>query len=115
MFNSFFREIYDFRTDGFHTLNICNQPVQFVKFYIKGRSFGYNMIRKMLGSISEVLMFDLPVDTLKQCFDPKIKKHIAKVPSEGLILWRASYEDYNNRILMKAKEHENKPYIRLSE
>ena len=68
-----------------------------VRFSITGNSFAYNQIRKMLSSLVEVASMGGDIEVLKKSFDSKVMKHNNNVPAQGLILWRAYYDEYNSR------------------
>ena len=68
-----------------------------VRFSIIGNSFAYNQIRKMLSSLVEVASLGGDIEVLKKSFDSKVMKHNNNAPAQGLILWRAYYDEYNER------------------
>ena len=52
----------------------------------------------MISSVVEVAALGGSLDILEQCFDPKLSKHNNNAPSQGLVLWRANYEEYNAKV-----------------
>ncbi len=70
-----------------------------VKFTIRAESFGYNMIRNMVGQLIESSFFGRNLDEsqeiIKKSLDTQFKKVIVKAPAQGLILVDTSYETYN--------------------
>jgi tRNA pseudouridine38-40 synthase len=47
--------------------------IEFVRVYLKGQSFLYNQIRKMMGAILKIISFGLPESYLELCFNEEIK------------------------------------------
>jgi tRNA pseudouridine(38-40) synthase len=90
---SYFRTVTEFKAEGIQ--EIMSQ--QMVRFSITGNSFAYNQIRKMLSSLVEVASMGGDIEVLKKSFDSKVMKHNNNVPAQGLILWRAYYDEYNSR------------------
>ena len=87
-FNSYFRQVHEFTID--HTENIGN--IQMVRFYIRGQSFGYNMIKKMIAAVSEVACMGGSMEVLEQTFDKKVKRQTNNAPSQGIILYKANFK-----------------------
>jgi len=86
-FNSYKRTILKFEADALKTVD----RMQLVRFTLVGQSFGYNQIRKMISAVVETQALGGDIELLKRSFDPKVKKHFNNAPSQGLMLWNASY------------------------
>ena len=86
-FNSYKRTLLSFQADEIKTVG----SLQMVRFTLVGQSFGYNQIRKMVSAVVETEALGGDLEILKRSFDPKVKKHFNNAPSQGLILWSASY------------------------
>ena len=52
----------------------------------------------MISSVVEVAGLGGNIEVLKQSFDSKVMKHNNNVPAQGLILWRAYFDEYNARV-----------------
>eukprot|EP01022_Parablepharisma_sp_SALTPOND_P015777 TRINITY_DN2259_c0_g3_i1.p2 TRINITY_DN2259_c0_g3~~TRINITY_DN2259_c0_g3_i1.p2 ORF type:complete len:439 (+),score=51.73 TRINITY_DN2259_c0_g3_i1:145-1317(+) len=76
------------------------EGVEFIEFFIKGQSFLYNHIRKMIGMIIHVLRKNLPIEVIDNSFqDNWFITPLA--PGNGLMLKRVCYDRYNK---VKGKE-----------
>lgn len=98
-FNSYKRTIQEFRIDSHRDVKINEQlSMQLVRFTLTGNSFGYNQIRKMVSSVAEVAALGGSMDILRKSFDPKVMKHNNNAPSQGLMLWSANFDRYNEKL-----------------
>ena len=71
------------------------KAIEFVKFYLKGQSFLYNQIRKMIGSIVQVIHGSLDGEHhMKNSFSNN-GVLIALSPGDGLMLEKVAYDKYN--------------------
>ena len=71
------------------------KAIEFVKFYLKGQSFLYNQIRKMIGSIIQVIHGDLDAEhQMKNSFSAN-GCLVALSPGDGLMLEKVAYDKYN--------------------
>lgn len=71
------------------------KAIEFVKFYLKGQSFLYNQIRKMIGSIVQVIHGNLDGEHhMKNSFSNN-GVLIALSPGDGLMLEKVAYDKYN--------------------
>ena len=69
---------------------------QYIKITLKGQSFIYHQIRKMMGVMIQKVQQDQPEDFVEKCLsEEKVKVWLA--PSEGLLLNRLYFEEYNRR------------------
>ena len=69
--------------------------VEFVRIRLKGQSFLYNQIRKMVGAIVQAFRFDFDHTYI----DNSLKHNSMKIPiapGEGLMLNRVAYDHYNS-------------------
>eukprot|EP00826_Nyctotherus_ovalis_P025536 TRINITY_DN197_c0_g3_i14.p1 TRINITY_DN197_c0_g3~~TRINITY_DN197_c0_g3_i14.p1 ORF type:complete len:328 (-),score=85.39 TRINITY_DN197_c0_g3_i14:16-999(-) len=74
------------------------EGLELIEFFIKGQSFLYNQIRKMIGMVTHVLRKGLPIEVIKNSFKDNL--FITPLaPGDGLMLQRVCYDHYN-----KAKE-----------
>jgi len=85
------RNIFDMTAKTSFTLN----GIEFIEFFIKGQSFLYNQIRKMIGMIISVCRRELPIETIGKSFSRHEVMTIPLAPGEGLILNRVLYDKYN--------------------
>lgn len=67
-------------------LRVIKHSADGVQFEIKGPSFAYNQILRIMGLFSEVSILEKSSDVISQCFDKSQQKVILKAPAEGLIL-----------------------------
>eukprot|EP00831_Metopus_contortus_P012784 TRINITY_DN15148_c0_g1_i2.p1 TRINITY_DN15148_c0_g1~~TRINITY_DN15148_c0_g1_i2.p1 ORF type:complete len:172 (+),score=40.00 TRINITY_DN15148_c0_g1_i2:194-709(+) len=90
------RDRYQRRVHGdFHaTKSLTLQGIEFVEFFIKGQSFLYNQIRKMIGMIILMCHRKLPVSEVARSFTRE-KVWAPLAPGEGLMLNRVCYDKYN--------------------
>lgn len=70
--------------------------IEFIRLSIRGQSFLFNQIRKMIGALFLITHFDINRDFITHSLNWESIK-IPIVPSEGLILDYVSYENYNNK------------------
>ena len=68
--------------------------IEFARVYLKGQSFLYNQIRKMIGAVFMVMHFKLPEKFIDNTFKDN-ETNIPTAPGEGLMLNKVSYERYN--------------------
>lgn len=67
----------------------------YVRLCVKGQSFLYNQIRKMVGTALYVVRGILPMRFMEVSFTTHIKTTLPKAPAEGLLLRGCHYEYYN--------------------
>lgn len=69
----------------------------------------------MVSSVVEVAALNGSMDILRGSFDPKMMKHNNNAPSQGLMLWSANFERYNDKLKVQAANGHAVEYnIRLS-
>jgi len=64
--------------------------LEWVSLKVKGQSFMFHQIRKMVGLTVAIMRTGANPDTLLNCFAPE-KKHVPLVPGSGLFLETVSY------------------------
>ena len=69
---------------------------EYVRIFISGQSFIYNQIRKMVGSVIFVYQNNLDQDFINNSFAENFT-NIWLAPSEGLLLERILFENYNKK------------------
>eukprot|EP01022_Parablepharisma_sp_SALTPOND_P013112 TRINITY_DN172_c0_g1_i10.p2 TRINITY_DN172_c0_g1~~TRINITY_DN172_c0_g1_i10.p2 ORF type:complete len:474 (-),score=69.37 TRINITY_DN172_c0_g1_i10:14676-16097(-) len=69
--------------------------VEFIEVFIKGQSFLYNQIRKMIGMIISVCRKDQPIEVIYKSFSRHERMSVPLAPGEGLMLNRVLYDGYN--------------------
>ncbi len=70
--------------------------IEFVEIYVKGQSFLYNQIRKMVGMIIHILRKNLPTEIIENsCKENYFITPLA--PGNGLMLKRVCYDRYNKK------------------
>ena len=69
--------------------------VEYIEFFIKGQSFLYNQIRKMIGMVIAIFRNGMPMDTVAKSFSKHARMSVPLAPGEGLMLNRALYDGYN--------------------
>ena len=69
--------------------------LEFVHFFLKGQSFLYNQIRKMIGSIIQVFRGELDDNFIPNCMKNNTV-NIALAPGDGLLLEKVCYDKYNS-------------------
>ena len=78
---------------------IIMDDIEFVEFFIKGQSFLYNQIRKMIGMIIHVIRKNLPTEVIQNSFKENL--FITPLaPGDGLMLGKVCYDRYN-KVKMK--------------
>ena len=80
------------------------KALEFIHFYIKGQSFLYNQIRKMVGSIIQVFHGDLDKENFMSNTFTENGVNIALAPGDGLMLEKVSYDLYNEHNNHKKSE-----------
>ena len=86
------RYILDMKAEKFP----FESEIPFIKFTIKGQSFIYHQIRKMIGSISQTIQTGLENSYIENTFyNNKVKIWLA--PSEGLMLREIGFNNYNKK------------------
>jgi tRNA pseudouridine38-40 synthase len=91
------------------TLELSNsedpKALEFIHFFLKGQSFLYNQIRKMIGVIIQVFRGELDdqfmLNTLKNN-----NVNVALAPGDGLLLEKVGYDKYN-----EIKENKKSPIM----
>lgn len=74
---------------------IQHDQLDFVVISIKGQSFLYHQIRKMMGATIGVMNQSLPVDLITEAFkESEIAVQVPLAPAEGLVLVEALYSKY---------------------
>jgi len=69
--------------------------IEFARVFLRGQSFLYNQIRKMMGGVFLIMHYGLP----ESFIDNTLKDNDVNVPTapgEGLMLNRVAYDRYNN-------------------
>ena len=89
----------DFMYVNYKTFDVTDasdpEALEFVHFFLKGQSFLYNQIRKMVGSMIQLFHGDLHSS---QFLDNSFKDNgvnIALAPGDGLMLEKVDYGRYN--------------------
>ena len=81
------------------TLEVTNaedpKALEFVHFYLKGQSFLYNQIRKMVGSMIQAFHGSLDKDHFIANTFCENGVNVALAPGDGLMLERVAYDRYN--------------------
>lgn len=72
--------------------------VEFLKISIKGQSFLYNQIRKMISAVFLVMQYGIDESFIDRSFEEDYV-NIPNVPSEGLLLEKVGFDAYNKIIL----------------
>eukprot|EP00938_MAST-03A_sp_MAST-3A-sp1_P006822 g6822.t1 len=78
----------------------CSDPFEmqgsmYVRLCVKGQSFLYNQIRKMVGTALYVVRGIIPMCFMEMSFKAHISTILPKAPAEGLLLRGCHYEYYN--------------------
>lgn len=68
--------------------------MEFIHFFLKGQAFLYNQIRKMIGSIIQIIRGDLEDDFLANTFTDNYV-NVCLAPGDGLLLEQVCYDRYN--------------------
>ena len=81
-----------------HTCDVTTaedpQAIEFVHFELKGQSFLYNQIRKMIGCMIQVSHGQLGTQFVANTHKDNVM-NVALAPGQGLLLEEVSYEKYN--------------------
>ncbi len=81
-----------------HSLKVTdvNDPdaLEFVHLFLKGQSFLYNQIRKMVGSMIQVFHGMLDREIIQK-FHKDDTVNVAMAPGDGLMLEKVGYDKYN--------------------
>lgn len=64
----------------------------------------------MISSVVETAGLGGNMEYLKGQFDPLVTKHNNNAPSQGLVLWRANYDEYNARVQKNVEQGHSKEY-----
>ena len=74
----------------------ANDPdaLEFVHLFLKGQSFLYNQIRKMVGSMIQVFHGMLDREIIQK-FHKNETMNVAMAPGDGLMLEKVGYDKYN--------------------
>ena len=82
-----------------NTLKVTDESdtdaIEFVRFYLKGQSFLFNQIRKMVGSMIQVFHGELGPGYIENTHKQN-KLQVALSPGDGLLLERVAYDQYNS-------------------
>jgi tRNA pseudouridine38-40 synthase len=70
------------------------RAVEYVYLYLKGQSFLFNQIRKMVGSLIQICRGSLGKGFINNCHRNN-KLQIALSPGDGLLLEKVAYDKYN--------------------
>ena len=76
------------------------QALEFVHFYLKGQSFLFNQIRKMIGCMIQTLRGELNSNFIANTHRNN-SMHIALAPGDGLLLEKVAYDKYNSLPMTK--------------
>ena len=68
--------------------------LEFVHFFLKGQSFLYNQIRKMIGSIIQVFRGGLDDQFISNTQRDNVM-NVVLAPGDGLLLEKVCYDKYN--------------------
>lgn len=68
--------------------------IEFARVFIKGQSFLYNQIRKMMGAVFMVMHYSLPEIFIENSLKDN-EVNVPTAPGEGLMLNRVAYDRYN--------------------
>ena len=81
-----------------HTLKVTEESdvdaIEFVRFFLKGQSFLFNQIRKMVGCMIQVYHGELGQSFIENTHREN-KLQVALSPGDGLLLERVAYDQYN--------------------
>ena len=82
-----------------NTLKVTDESdadaIEFVRFYLKGQSFLFNQIRKMVGSMIQVFHGELGPGYIENTHKEN-RLQVALSPGDGLLLERVAYDQYNS-------------------
>lgn len=70
------------------------KAIEFIHFFLKGQSFLYNQIRKMIGVMIQVFRGGLDDNFLPNTLRDNVV-NVALAPGDGLLLERVCYDKYN--------------------
>lgn len=70
--------------------------IEFARVFLKGQSFLYNQIRKMMGACFMVMHYGLPEGFIKNSLKDN-DVNVPTAPGEGLMLNRVAYDRYNEK------------------
>lgn len=88
----------DFMYVNKNTLEVSNKEdpdaIEFIHFFLKGQSFLYNQIRKMVGVIIQILRGDLDLKFMENTMKDNTV-NVAVAPGDGLLLEKVCYDKYN--------------------
>lgn len=70
------------------------KAIEFIHFFLKGQSFLYNQIRKMIGVMIQVFRGDLDDKFIPNSQRDNVV-NVALAPGDGLLLERVCYDKYN--------------------
>lgn len=68
--------------------------IEFVRFYLKGQSFLYNQIRKMVGCMIQVFHGGLGDQFVENTHKDNVMM-VAIAPGDGLLCEKVAYDKYN--------------------
>lgn len=74
----------------------CERVKEYVRFTIKGQSFIYHQIRKMIGCIVEVFMHNYTPTYISNTFYNN-QHHVLLAPPYGLYLNKLGFDSYNRK------------------
>lgn len=80
------------------------RAIEFIHFYLKGQSFLYNQIRKMVGSMIQVFHGNLDKEHFLANTFTENGVNVALAPGDGLMLERVAYDKYNEVTLNKKND-----------
>ena len=88
----------DFMYVNYETNELTNKEdpkaIEFIHFFLKGQSFLYNQIRKMIGVMIQVFRGDLDDKFIPNSLRDNVMS-VALAPGDGLLLERVCYDKYN--------------------
>lgn len=96
--------------ETFEVMEASDDPnaIEFVRFYLKGQSFLFNQIRKMVGSMIQVFHGGLGPSFIENSHKEN-SLAVALSPGDGLLLELVAYDNYNrlpsteNPIMIKTR------------
>ena len=77
--------------------------IEFMHFFLKGQSFLYNQIRKMVGVIIQIFRGELEDDFIENTFKHN-SLNVALAPGDGLLLEKVCYDKYNKMAPLEKTE-----------
>ncbi|OQS03435.1 tRNA pseudouridine synthase [Thraustotheca clavata] len=86
------RYIMSFKADKPFLINGC----EWIRLRVIGQSFLLHHIRKMIGTMIDIIRGATPIETISKAFE-QTKMDLPKAPSAGLYLAKAHFDVYNDK------------------